>query len=55
MGPSLWYASELLVEACGIYFPVQEWNPGPLHWEHGVLATRPPGKSQVPGSLAWST
>ena len=18
-------------------------NPGPLHWEHGVLATRPPG------------
>ena len=21
-------------------------NPGPLHWEHGVLATGPPGKSQ---------
>ena len=20
-------------------------NPGPLHWEHGVLATGPPGKS----------
>ena len=19
-------------------------NPGPLHWKHGVLATRPPGK-----------
>ena len=20
------------------------WNPGPLHWEHGALATKPPGK-----------
>ena len=24
----------------------QGWNPGPLHWENGVLATGPPGKSQ---------
>ena len=25
--------------------PDQELNLGPLHWEHGVLATEPPGKS----------
>ena len=25
----------------GIYFPDQESNPGPLHWEHGVLAVGP--------------
>ena len=30
--------------ACGIYFPDQGSNLGPLHWEHGVLATGPPGK-----------
>ena len=35
-----------LVAACGIYFPNQGSNPGPLHWEHRVLATGPPGKSQ---------
>ena len=23
----------------------QASNPGPLHWEHAVLATGPPGKS----------
>ena len=32
--------------ACGIKFPDQGSNPGPLHWEHAVLATGPPGKSQ---------
>ena len=26
--------------------PDQGLNPGPLRWEHGVLATGPPGKSQ---------
>ncbi|XP_059781364.1 rho GTPase-activating protein SYDE2 isoform X6 [Balaenoptera ricei] len=26
-------------------FPDQGSNPGPLHWEHGVSATGPPGKS----------
>ena len=26
-------------------FPNQESNPCPLHWEHGVLTTGPPGKS----------
>ena len=40
-------ACKLLVPACGIWFPGQGLVPGPLHWEHGVLATGPPGKSQV--------
>lgn len=46
----------ILVVACGIFnlltgaFPripssQPELNPGPLQWEHGVLATEPPGKS----------
>ena len=35
----------VLVAACAIWFPYQGWNPRPLHWEHGVLATGPPGKS----------
>ena len=34
-----------LVVACEIWFPDQGSNPGPLHWERGVLATGPPGKS----------
>ena len=44
-------ACEPLVEACGIQFPDQKSNPGPLHWEHGVLAPGPPGKSQQVSSL----
>ena len=38
---------ELLVAACGIFFPDQGWNPGPLPWECRVLATGPPGKSLI--------
>ena len=38
-------ACGLLVEACGIQFPNQGSNLGPLHQEYGVLATGPPGKS----------
>jgi len=34
-----------LVEACGIWFPDQRLNLGPLCWEYGVLATGPPGES----------
>ena len=34
-----------LVEARGIQFPDQGLNLGPLHWEHRILATEPPGKS----------
>ena len=30
---------DLLVGARGIQFPGQCSNPGPLHWEHGILAT----------------
>ena len=26
-------------------------NPDPLHWEHGVLATGPPGKSLQKGLI----
>ena len=40
---SLLVAFELLVAACGIQFPDQGLNLDPLHWEHGVLATGPPG------------
>ena len=38
-------ACGLPVVACGIKFPDQGLNPGPLPWEHGVSATRPPMKS----------
>ena len=43
-GSSLRHAGSL-VAACGIWFPDQGSNLGPLHWERGVLATGPPGKS----------
>ena len=36
---------DLLVAACGTWFPDQGSNPGPLHWECGVLATGPPRKA----------
>ena len=39
-------ALAFLVTACGIYFPEQGSKPGPLHWEHGVLATGASEKSQ---------
>ena len=42
---SLVAARELSVSTCGICFSDQELNLGPLHWEHGVLATEIPGKS----------
>ena len=38
-------ACKLLVAAYRIYFPDQGFNSGPLHWEHGVSAPGPPGKS----------
>ena len=34
------------VAACGIQFPDQGSNPGPLPWEHRALATGSTGKSQ---------
>ena len=42
---SLVVACKLLVVAWGIQFPNQGSNPGPLHWEHRVLASGPLGKS----------
>ena len=48
---SMWHLWSLLhhlrsfVVACGTQFPDQEWNLGPLHWEHRVLATGSPEKS----------
>ena len=41
--PSLCHAGPLAV-SCGISFPNQGLNPGPLYWELKVLATGPPGK-----------
>ena len=40
----LQHAGSLAV-TCGIQFPDQGSNPSLLHWESGVLATAPPGKS----------
>ena len=37
-------AFKFLVVACEVSFPDQGSNQSPLHWEHGVLATGPPGK-----------
>ena len=42
---SLGALSELKIAACGIEFPEQGSHPDPLHWEHEVAATGPPGKS----------
>lgn len=42
---SLVVAREILAVARGIRFPDQRSNPGPLHWDYGILTTGPPGKS----------
>ena len=42
---SLVAAYEPLIVACGIWFPNQGSDLGPLQWELGVLATGPPGES----------
>ena len=44
---------QVLVAACGVYFPDKGSNSGPLYWEHWVLATGPSGKSL--GSNFWFT
>ena len=55
--PQLWHANSQLQHACGIQFPDQGLNPGPLHWELRVLTTVPPGKSlgQLLMNKIWST
>ena len=52
------WSRRVLVVAYGIQFPDQGLNLGYLHWKHGVLATRPLGKSPLGMSIAqclWST
>ena len=39
-------ACKLSVAACGIQIPNQGSNSDPLNWEHRVLVTGPPGRSQ---------
>ena len=48
-------AYKLLVATCGILFPDQKSNQGPLHWEPRVLATGPTGKSSDPFHIDWSS
>ena len=43
--PQLWHVNSQLRHTCGIQFPDQGSNLGPLHWECRVLSTVPPGKS----------
>ena len=43
--PQLWHSNSWLRHTCGIQFPDQGSNPGPLHWEQGVLTTAPQKKS----------
>ena len=45
--PQLWHVNSQLQHVCGIQFPDQGSNPGPLHQECGVLSTVPPGKSHI--------
>ena len=46
----LQYAGSLVV-ACGVSFPDQGSNPGPLHWELRVLTTEPARKSPLDVNL----
>ena len=36
---------QVLAVAWEVEFPAQGSNPGPLHWEHAVLTSGPPGNS----------
>ena len=49
VGKRMWlffffWLHRVFVAACGILYPKQGSNPGPLRWEHRVLATGPPEK-----------
>ena len=48
MQDSVVVSRELLVVACGIWFPDKGLNKESLHWKCRVLAPRPPGKSPKP-------
>ena len=51
----LFVTCELSVPASGIWFPDQGLNPGPLHWECGVLASGPPGKCPEFSFYKWKS
>ena len=59
-GSWLWHVGSLVEAckwspvACGIQFPDQGSNPGPLHWERGVSAFRPPWESLSFFSFVWT-
>ena len=46
-GETFSFGLQLLVAARGIEFPDQGLDPGPLHGQHGVSATGPPGKYRL--------
>ena len=48
------WLSQVFVKACGMQFPDQGQNPGPLHRERGLLATGPPVKS-LQDHFRWNT
>ena len=48
-------ACKLLVVACGIQFPAQGSNPGPLYWEGRVLATGQPEVPKLHSSISDSS
>ena len=52
---SLAVVCKLLVVACGIQFPGQGSNPGPLHWEGRVLAIGPPEVPKLHSSISDSS
>ena len=41
------------IVACGIYFPDQGSNPGPLHWERRVPASRPSREIPICRLFQW--
>ena len=41
--------------SCGIQLPAQGLNPGPRHWDCGVLATGPPGRPQIRENVNYLT
>ena len=45
--------SLIFIAACGIWFLDKGSNPGPLHWEHGVLATDHQGSSRMGFSVLY--
>ena len=52
---SLAVVCKRLVVACGIRFPGQGSNPGPLHWECRVLAIGPPEVPKLHSSISDSS